>query len=447
MADNFLQYGGINGFLADSLQRGINNRQQYNQANAQALAETAQIVGQNLEKNKLSQLLQSSINEDGSLNNQAYLSGLAQINPGAVAEQYMKLGKNESEVRKNLAAAAKDEQDALKSAHDIEQNKLSNQTKNIDGVISMLRQSKGDEDKNRIIKYAESNGIPIPAYYKNTPWSPEMVQQATQDLLAAKDDVKNQLDNRQFAFDQYKQQYSQGQDALTNQQRDKSLALQQERNNLTRDQNSANNFSRDNASINKFQTVIDKANAEFRTNVGKSQKIQTAAKDMYNEIAALQAQTGARGGDFKALIESKAIPSSTFSMLQDKLNTVKGLMFLEGAQTMKGLGALSDADAARLEKTYGTFDITKNFDYLKSILMDAYNSAVKGLQNGAKGLSDIRKTNNTSIDNIKSGWRNNPQYANNVPAMGSNQLTNAPVVSDNSSNEDASASDLFQKMQ
>lgn len=427
MAD-FVQYAGMNGYLADALQRGVALSQQRRQQNAQAFADTANIVGQNLQKQRMSQLLQGSFNSDGSINQQAYLQGLSQIDPNGVVDQSLKIGKNNSEVAKNLAAAKKDNQSALETQHKMQQGKLTDMTNNIGNIMTMIKQSKSDEDKNRAIQYAESAGVPIPAYYKNTPWSPQMVQQATTDLLAAKDEVSATQKSQQLGFDMYKQQYNEGQDQITNARQNEQLGIQQGNLQERKNQNQSNNFNRDNGAINKYQTVIDTANNEYRANVGKAQVIMNKSKDLYNKISNIQAQSGSAGGSFQAAIQAKIIPQGTWSTLQADLNSLKGLMFLNGTQQMKGLGALSDADAARLVQSYGTFETTMSFDYLKGILMDAYQSAQRGLMSGAQKLSEIRKTNMSTINNIKSGWQNDPQYANAAGAMGSQQLTQAQPV-------------------
>lgn len=425
---DYLQQGGIDSYIANANQQAMANYQARNQANAQELMNTAQIVNDNMQKKRMASLLNGAISSDGTLNQGAYLQGLSQINPNEAISQYMKLGKNDSEVKKNLAAAAKDNQSAADIKHKLEMGKSGEMVKNIDNVMTMIKNSKSDDDKNRAIQYAESLNIPIPAYYKNTPFSQELVQQAQRDLLSAKDEVSANMSAQQQGFELYKQQYKEGQDILNNQRQNQSLDIQKGNLEARQDQNQANNFNRDNNAINKYQTVIDDANNEFRANASKAQAIMTAAKDSYNQIASIQAQTGNRGGSFEAAISSKVIPQGTWSTIQAGLERVGGLMFINSAQSMKGLGALSDADAARLVKSFGTFDVKMSFDYLKSILMDAYNSAQRGLQSGAEKLAQVRKTNLDTINKIKSGWQNNQDqgYSNAANAMGGNQMQ-APV--------------------
>lgn len=213
---DYLQQGGIDSYIANANQQAMANYQARNQANAQELMNTAQIVNDNMQKKRMASLLNGAISSDGTLNQGAYLQGLSQINPNEAISQYMKLGKNDSEVKKNLAAAAKDNQSAADIKHKLEMGKSGEMVKNIDNVMTMIKNSKSDDDKNRAIQYAESLNIPIPAYYKNTPFSQELVQQAQRDLLSAKDEVSANMSAQQQGFELYKQQYKEGQDILNN---------------------------------------------------------------------------------------------------------------------------------------------------------------------------------------------------------------------------------------
>lgn len=434
---DYLQYGGVNSYIANANNQLLAQQQANSQANAQALGQTAQIVNDNLQRQRMSALLQQSIGADGALNQGSYLTGLAQINPNDAVNQYMKLGKNDSEIKKNLAAASKDTQAAAETQHKIEMGKSGDMVKNIDNIVTMIKNSKSDDDKNRAIQYAESLNIPIPAYYKNTPFSQEMVQQAQRDLLSAKDDITATREAQQQGFQLYQQQYKEQQDQISNNRSNDALQIQQGNLNERKNQNQANNFNRDNNAVNKYQTVIDDANNEFRSNVSKAQSIMEAAKQSYNQIASVEAQTGNRGGSFEAAISAKVVPQGMWSTIQAGLERVGGLMFIGQAQSMKGLGALSDADAARLVKSFGTFDAKMSFSYLKQILMDAYNSAQRGVQRGAQQLAQVRKTNLDTINKIKSGWQSNPQYSSAADAMGSNQMQGQAPVQDMSEDSQA----------
>lgn len=77
----------------------------------------------------------------------------------------------------------------------------------------------------------------------------------------------------------------------------------------------------------------------------------------------------------------KLMTSGKYAPLWSRINQLSATKFIEIAQKMKGLGALSDTDAKRIEEAYGTIKPEIDAARVSEILQGIINNATTGLNN------------------------------------------------------------------